>query len=337
MRLSGLSFRELALSYRAEALTGFRISLGRQNVEIGEGLLFSDAAPLTEQYLHGLDAFDCQYILSGKPLQFRAILYAQGREDNLPEMFADQKTPFTLQDTHGGFLSISWVPGRIQGLKKISVAIGTHIAQDHPQAPLEASVTWMDLSWQWPFLSPRTLFRGELAFQSGTVGQKSQQGYALTFTFLRDLSPLFIRSLSFSGTFFSGDDTATSRAEGWFPLFGDTQRFGSWAPYILTPRDQHGMFSNLLVFTARADICFLPKMTHECTFNWAQSVERDALMNAFALNARERGSWLGIRNTFQISDAMWAHFSWEHLFPGPFYQQISSNCNWISAGFFWNL
>ena len=337
LRISGLNFRELSLSYRKQALTGLKLTAGRQSVSLAEGLLFSNGAPLTEEYLRCFDAADLTYSFSGKPFHLRFIAYKQGQEDNLPELFSDKPSLHNLQDAQGALLSLSWIPGRIQGAKHVSIQVGAHVAHDNPHAPLEAKITWIDLSWHWPLFSPRTIFQGELAYQTGTIGQNPLQGYAMTWTISRDLSPLFLRKISLGTTCFSGDRTNTSRVESWYPLYGETQRFGPWAAYLLSDQDRPGLFTNVLVVNLRADISFLPNMTHECTVNWAQNMARDARMNAYALDSRERGTWIGIRNVFTISETIRAYFSWEHLYPGSYFKEVSRNSNWISAGFFWTL
>jgi len=211
----------------------FDLTLGRQDMFLGRGLLLAEGTPLDETRSAYFNALRLDVDLGGHQLLTGFVCY-QPERDNLLPVLNSQKQRLVERPEAGLGLDYSWgEEGHKAGASFI-------------YKKAESSSIWPELSLltldgrgilsPWPGLT----LEGEAAVQLGSRGESGLGAWGLNMESRWEPGRALpvLRQAAGGLVFLSGDDPGTKRWEGWVPLFS---RWPNWSEsYIFTLAAENG-------------------------------------------------------------------------------------------------
>lgn len=304
--------------------TPLTLTLGRQNIMLGEGFVVMDGHPLDGSRSIYFNAARADYDF-GRGAVLTAFVSYVPDVDNILPIINDQKQALIEQPEGGMGLYITKTFEKCKAeayyLRKKTGSTETH--------PIESGINTFGARVTIPLVS-RLSFCGEGAYQSGTYGDFDRSAYGgyfhLDYSFA-DSVPL-LRTLTFGGLALSGDDPETEHNEGWDPLFS---RWPKWSEsYIYTLIRENGVayWSNLNSLYAGLWFTFTEGINLTVTQHFLGAFQ-NAAEGFPGGTGLYRGSLLISRLNFDINKNLAGHFLWEHFNPGGFYFSEADGFNWL--------
>ncbi|MDQ1355078.1 MAG: hypothetical protein QG657_5387 [Acidobacteriota bacterium] len=300
------------------------LTLGRQNITLGEGFVVMDGGPLDGSRSGYFNAARADYRFNENHGLTAFYCYQPETDDLLP-VINNQHAPMVEQPEHGLGLYYTGT------FNKTSVELYTirKNIKSTTKRPVESGINTLGARVTAPVVS-RLSITAEGAYQFGTWGDfdRSALGgyFHLDYKFAEKM-PL-LRTFSIGGIYLSGDDPTTPKMEGWDPLFS---RWPKWSDaYIYTLIKEHSVayWSNLNSLYVSLLLDFTERMNLLLTWHHLGANEKN--FAAFpGGDGRTRGDLLVGRLDFKINQFFSGHFLWEHFNPGNFYFKGASWYNWI--------
>ncbi len=302
------------------------LSLGRQNMMLGEGFVVWDGTPLDGSrtaYFNGA-RLDWE-ILPEQMLSFFAV-HQPEMDDFLP-VGNDQDRGLEDQEESavGAYFSGRW--GEVDGecyyiFKRADASHDRPVDQDVHTFGTRAIVP----------LADQFTLTAEAALQTGTYGDDSRLavgGYAYV-AYRTDWLTGLPQKLTLGGIYLSGDDPSTDKQEGWEPVFA---RWPKWSEsYIYTLIKENGVayWTNLASIYARADF-ELPSDLHlNLDYHHLLAPEKPDPSTEFpGGDGHTRGDLLIGKLSYRINEHTTGHFLCEGFFPGSFYQKGADPYLWV--------
>jgi hypothetical protein len=300
------------------------LTLGRQNITLGEGFVVMDGGPLDGSRSIYFNAVRTDYRFNENH-GVTAFFCYQPETDNVLPVINGQDAPMVEQPEQGLGL---YYTGAFNKTSVEAYFIRKDIKHTTKQ-PVESGINTLGARVTLPVVS-RLLLTAEGGYQFGTWGDfdRSALGgyFHLDYKFAEKI-PL-LRRFTFGGIYLSGDDPTTTKMEGWDPLFS---RWPKWSEgYIYTLIKEHSVayWSNLNSLYVLLLLDFTERMNLVLTWHHLGANERN-----FATfpggNGKTRGDLLIGRLDFKINQYFSGHFLWEHFKPGNFYFDGAAGYNWL--------
>ncbi len=302
----------------------FTITAGRQDLNFGEGFVIADGTPSDGSRSYYFNALRLDADIA-KGHKLTAFVHAQKTSDRFlpvvnprPQALAEQPEKALALYYAGTF-----------GKTKVD-AYAVHKTTDANVAwPIPARTETFGARVIVPLAKPLS-GTAEAAVQTGAFGDAGRSAYGAIAHLDYDLKgtlPL-LKSAICGGILLSGDDPATSRMEGWDPIFSRWPKWSESYIYAFTRESRPSYWSNLsslyaslaFDFGARSDgLVMVQKLGAE-----------HPQAGVFPGGAgRDRGTLFKGRLNYRISKYMTGRVIWEHFTPGSFYFPGASGYNWI--------
>jgi len=321
-------FDQLSLRWRNVAGWPLTLTLGRQNIMLGEGFVCMDAQPLTGSRSAYFNAIRGDWRLAENHALTAFVSTIPTYDDHLPVFHEnDPPSPLTEQADvgmglyyTGKFRHSEW---QLYVMRKRTEANDTY--------PLESAINTLGTRLRIPLLG-RLEATVEVALQNGTTGEWKRRalGGYLYFTqrLGEGLAPL--ENLKAGVLFLGGDDPATERIEGWDPLWSRWPKWSESYIYTLIPENDGRVayWSNLNsvygTLTAR-----LTKSIHcEASF-YHLTAPQDNLSAFCGGPGHTRGNLITLWARYRIDKHWTGHFLWENFSPGDFYFDGARGYDWF--------
>jgi hypothetical protein len=301
------------------------VTLGRQNISLGEGFVVMDGGPLDGSRSMYFNAARVDWKPRSTATVTLFFAYQDETDKALP-IIHDMHQPLTDQPEVGFGAYGTATVGRagLQGYyirKENRCGKTRHIESDINTIGARANAPLVEK------LSGTV----EAAVQFGSYGAADRLGYG-GYAYL-DYPvdwPRWLPRKFIAGTIYlSGDDLATAKYEGWDPLFG---RWPKWSDsYIYTLKSESGVASWTNLFSLYAKTQF--ELAAGVTFDFAYHHLMAPHEAAYSLSGTgtTRGDLVIGRLDFRVNDRLTGHFQWEGLFPGDFYFDGADDAAWFRA------
>ncbi len=330
----GMSWDEVffdLLYVKCDSLTGRPISvtLGRQNISLGEGFLVMDGGPLDGSRAAYFNAVNVKWQTS--PSGVLTLIYAnQPDEDDWLPIIHDQEKALIEQPEQA---LIVYYMSKLKSTALHGYFMRKNISASG--AKRSANVNCLGSYVQAPLSSHLTV-TGELAMQAGKragVDQRAFGGY--TYAEYRTGWPVhFPKTLTLGLLYLSGDDLGTKKNEGWEPMFGRWPKWSDLYIYTLVRESGVAYWTNLASVFAKTAIAVLPDVTFSFDLHHLMAPQKPNPGLSFpGGKGRDRGNLFIGKITYQMNKNVSGHILWENLDPGNYYFDGADDCAWMRMEF----
>jgi hypothetical protein len=305
------------------------VTLGRQELMLGEGFLVFDGGPLDGSRSAYFNGLRLDYALKNKNnLMF--FFVRQPRTDTLLPRINDKEQPLVEQEEQGaGFYFSGWLKKtaleaylfRKDTFKTFILPAGAvHVAGGRIVQPFTGKLS----------------LTAEGAIELGTLGPEKRSGLGGYFhlDYKSGLAFPLPAQLTLGGVYLSGDDPATKRYEGWDPAFSRWPKWSDSLIYLQARETRVADWSNFI--SLYASLMFEPLEKVKLNLAWhhllaAEKTPASALLSG---TGRTRGELLIVKITYEISPGLAGRFIWENFSPDDFYFAGADAYNWIQFEMF---
>ena len=322
--INEIIFDQLYMKWQNVGKLPLTLTLGRQNIILGEGFLVMDGHPLDGSRSIYFNAARLDYRLSEKHRLTAFFTYQPETDDILPVIHS-QDTQLIEQPEQGIGLYYTGT------FNKTSVE-AYYIRKDvdsTDERPVESGINALGARIGIPLKGAFSL-TAEGAYQFGSRGDYDRSAWGGYFHFdykLGEKVPLF-KTLTLGGIYLSGDDPSTEKMEGWDALFS---RWPKWSEsYIYTLIRENGVayWSNFNSIYLSMLMDFTERMNLTLTWHRMGAAETGASIFPGG-TGKTRGDLIIAKLDFKINDYFSGHFLWEYFNPGNFYFDNASSSNWL--------
>lgn len=322
--LHEIIFDQLYLKFKNAAGLPLTLTLGRQNIILGEGFVVMDAHPFDGSRSIYFNALRGDIRFSKGHVLTAFYAHQPTTDTTLPVLF-DKEAGLIEQPETGLGLYYS---GQFNNTKLEAYYIRKDI-DDTEDRPVESGINTIGARVRQP-LGKNLSLTAEAAYQTGTRGdvdRKALGGYFHLDYNTGDRIPL-LKTVTFGGIFLSGDDPNTEEHEGWDPLFS---RWPKWSEsYIYTLIRENGVayWSNVNSIYASLLMDLTRKVNFKLTYHRLGACHPS--LSAFpGGTGKTRGKLLIGRLNIKIDKKWSGHFLWENFKPGSFYFDGADSYNWL--------
>jgi Alginate export len=302
------------------------LTLGRQNIHLGEGFVVMDG--------HGLDGSRSCYfnairfdwdIASDHVLTVFAS--RQDREDDALPIINDQDQLLVEQPEDGlaAYYSGEMGPWDLQGYYIYKHIEETHLRPDESDVHTVGARAVYELAPAWSAT-------GEAAYQFGSLEHADRCAYGgyAHIDHRTDWPRGLPQTLTAGAVYLSGDDASTSDHEGWEPVFG---RWPKWSEsYIYTLISEGGVayWSNLASVYATAKFEVSPEARFVLTYHHLMAPEKADSVKAFpGGDGSTRGDLVIGKLSCDINEHVSGHVLAEAFLPGNYYFDGADGYAWL--------
>lgn len=317
-------FDQLYLKWSHPGKLPVTLTLGRQNIMLGEGFIVMDGQPLTGSRSIYFNAARLDLDFSDRHRLTAFFSYVPERDDILP-IINNRDQPLEEQSHTGIGIYYSGKLNKV-GLEAYYIRKDT---EANSSRPLESGIDTLGSRWSLP-LAKKLSLTAELALQTGSMGEFHRSalgGYFHCDYRFADSMPI-LDTITLGGIYLSGDDPSTGKMEGWDPVFS---RWPKWSEsYIYTLIREQGVayWSNLNTIY----LSLLSRLTRDITLQLSYfklRAHRAAAPEFPGGDGKERGDLLIAWLKFDITRNLKGHFLWEHFKPGGFYFPGADGYHWL--------
>ncbi len=308
--------------------TGLRgtLTLGRQNIILGEGFLVMDGGPLDGSRSIYFNAARFDWRLDKTKSISVFYMYQEEIDDWLP-IIHDQDKPMVDQPEEGFGAYFSGDFGTTN-LQAYAIRKNVKATTAHPTASeintfggrVQVSAT------------EKLSATVEAAYQFGKLGDADRAafgGYS-HIDYTTAWAFYLPSTLTAGAVYLSGDDPETDDWEGWDPLFS---RWPKWSEsYIYTLIREGGVayWSNFASVYVRAGFKLSDQVQVQGDFHHLMAPRApDSELSFPGGTGKTRGELLIGKMTYQINDRLSGHLLWETLSPGSFYFSQALRYSWV--------
>ncbi|MBP7460008.1 MAG: alginate export family protein [Candidatus Delongbacteria bacterium] len=325
------------LYFRWNSVAGRPIDLtiGRQNISLGEGFMVIEGTPNDGSRSFYFNALRLDYRFN-KTNKVTVFVCSQEDHDDYLPLINDQNLKNLNDQPETG-------AGVYFALKYKSLDLEPYLIRrdidDTDLRPFSGNINSLGCRIIAPFHQRKVTFTGEAAYQFGeskdestgaTLDRKAYGGHMYATLKLPSSIP-FGDKLSIGGIFLSGDDPDTEELEGWDPMYA---RFPKWSEsiiYTLTKEYGTSYWSNMTSLYAAINLKFSEQVYMILGYHrlGAQHTKPSIIFPGGAGTCR--GDLFQARVHYKINSVLSGHIVLENFDPGSYYFDKAVVSNWGRA------
>jgi len=319
------------LSWDKPADMPVKLTLGRQNIILGEGFLCIDGQPLTGSRSLYFNAVRTDWDL-GQGQNLTVFLAHVPQYDDWLPVIHEGDTHQGLEEQANTVMRVYWTRpfsngGELQANYFLKHSIGNQLGPERTVHTVGARLA----------LPLTQSLKGavEAALQFGKWAGNDHRawgGYAWLEQKLPESLP-FLTGLRVGTYMMSGDKADTTAHEAWDPLWG---RFPKWSEsyiYAMIRESKVANWNNIMTFFAGVLFRLSEKMDGQITLNFLTAPQGStgafAAYPEMAGTGKNRGTLIAGRVNYKIDTHWSGHFVYEHFRPGSYYTETAKPYNWI--------
>ncbi len=304
------------------------MTLGRQNIMLGEGFVVMDGHPLDGSRSIYFNAARLDILVNASSKLILFYTYQPVMDDFLPVINpADQRLIEQPEEGIGVYysakyqdldLDVYYIRKNILSVDENTLTSGIHTLGGRILFPIH----------------PKISVTGEGSFQSGSLGNVDRSAFGGIFHIDYQVGGSLpcLNSVTFGMIHQSGDNPKTEKWEGWDPLFS---RWPKWSEsYIYTLIPEYGgkvaYWSNLSSLYVSLKFNITEWMDYTITYHRLTapiaSEKKEALIGG---GGHGRGDLLISMLKFKITRWLNGHLLWDRFMPGNYYRDGADPFNWF--------
>ena len=323
--LNEVFFDQLYLRWKRPADLPLTLTMGRQDIQMGEGFIIFDGGPLDGSRSAYFNAVRLDWA-AGPKTTLTAFYLDQPRTDKLFPRVHDVGQNMVEQD-EAGFGLYAICP-----LKKLNWEAYLFRKAIRRTGTLPGSgITNMGGRLQVPF-DGRLSLTTEAALQSGTHGDLDRLGYGGYFhlDYKTQAALPWPTVLTLGGIYLSGDDPVTpDRYEGWDPAFSRWPKWSESLIYLSARESRPAYWSNFVSFHGILNFSLRDNLRLLLTWHRLWAAQKSPATSFLSGAGKDRGDLFLARLNFDISKHVSGHFLWESLQPGDYYFRGAQSYAWV--------
>jgi hypothetical protein len=317
-------FEQLNVKWKNPGGLPLTLTVGRQDLMLGEGFLIFDGGPLDgsrSAYFNGL-----RLDLAMKNKNNMTFFYVyQPMTDSLLPRLHDVKQKMIEQAEQGiGF----YFSGQVKktGLEAYLFRKDTFSSALLPSAALHVAGARLI----YPF-SARLALTGEGAVQLGKLGDKRRSGLGGYFhlDYQSGLAFPLPAQFTLGGIYLSGDNPATDRCEGWDPAFSRWPKWSESFIYLQAKESRVALWSNFISLYGGLAFMPLEKVRLNLAWHHLWAAQNTLPTDILSGGGRNRGNLAIVKISYDFAKNLAGHFIWESFNPDNFYVPAASSYAWI--------
>jgi hypothetical protein len=322
-------FDAVNVKWKNPANLPLTLTVGRQELMLGEGFVIFDGGPLDGSRSAYFNALRLDYAMKGKnTLTF--FYMRQPRTDTLLPRLNDVNQAMVEQEEQGvGF----YFSGQLKktALEAYFFRKDMFTAGALPSGAIHVAGARL----AHPFSAELSL-AAEGAIQLGTLGANPRRG--LGGYFHLDYKPAWRFPLPLQFTlgsiYLSGDDPASERCESWDPAFSRWPKWSDSFIYLQAKETRAAYWSNFI--SLYGTLGFEPLEKVKLNLSWHHLLAAEETMPSAMLSGtgRNRGELFIAKLTYDVSKNLSGRFIWEYFRPGDFYFSGAGAYNWVQFELF---
>jgi len=321
-------FDQLYVKMRSPAALPLDLTIGRQDVILGEGFVMFDGNPLDGSRAMYFNAVRLDWKLRLRHKLTAFYCFTKETDDLLPRL-NDQDMPLIEQPESGFGVYYS---GEFHRFLLEGYLI-RKIVDSNRVVGVQSGITTLGARWKWKALQNLD-YQVEAAHQFGHRNEASRSAWGLhSYVELRPpwLTPHFYlpTNAAVGVLYFSGDNPYTSGWEDWDPMFA---RWPKWSEsYIYTQIKEDGVayWTNLSSFFGRLQWTLSTAVGLALDFHHLTAPKGWNTGADFWGSGGDRGNLVIGKLTYRF-DRYWSgHILWEHFTPGSYYSATCDEYNWL--------
>jgi hypothetical protein len=302
------------------------LTVGRQDMMLGEGLVIWDGGPLDGSRSAYFNAVRGDWAWSPKAVLTAFYCY-QPSLDNILPLLNDAQQKMVEQGERGFGLYFTGTAGQTG----VEAYLFRKNGRGTPLWPA-LGLTTAGLRTILP-LSTRLSLTAEGAYQSGVYGGLDRIGWGgyFHFDFKTNAAAPLPAVLTFGGLYLSGDDPATpGRYEGWDPAFARWPKWSESLIYLLARETgRPAYWSNLTSLNGSLQFALADNLKLLTTLHFLGAAERTKPSALWSGAGLDRGRLTNIRLTCDVSKNLSGHFWVDYFKPGNFYFAGAHSFVWV--------
>ncbi len=318
-------FDYLYVKWKNPARLPVTLTLGRQDLMLGEGFIIFDGGPLDGSRSAYFNAARADWAVGGKNMLTMFYVYQPATDTILPRLHdVGQKMVEQAEEGYGFYFTGAWR----------KVAFESYFFRKNIRAtealPSSGYFT-LGTRVQVPFGSNLTL-AAEGAYQFGTLGEIDRRGLGGYFHLDYRTGAAFPwpAQVTFGGLFLSGDNPATAdKYEGWEPAFSRWPKWSESLIYLFAKESKPAYWSNLVSLYGVLNFALADNVKLALTWHHLTAAERTPPTAFLSGQGTGRGDLGIVKLTYDISSHVQGHFLWEEFKPGDFYFPGAQSYAWV--------
>jgi len=322
-------FDQFNVRWRNPGRLPLTVTLGRQDLMLGEGFLFMDGDPLDGSRSAYFNGLRLDYALRQQN-NLTFFFVRQPRSDTLLPVVNDKKQAMVEQEEQGVGFYFS-AKAKKTGLeaylfRKDAFAFGSlpggaiHVGGGRVAHPFSAKLS----------------LTAEAALQLGTFGSVRRRGLGGYFHLDHKAGWRFPLPalLTLGGIFLSGDDPATPRHEGWDAAFSRWPKWSDSLIYLQARETRVADWTNFI--SLYAALMLEPAETVKLNLAWHHLAAPETTAPTVMLSGagKDRGDLLIAKVTYDVSKHLAGRLIWEYFMPGNFYRAGADPYHWVQFELF---
>ena len=313
------------------------MTLGRQNIILGEGFVVMDGHPLDGSRSIYFNAARYDWTISKNKKLTLFYTYQPVTDESLV-LAHDLEDQVLIEQPEEGIGA--YFTGDMGKVNLQSYVIQKNIKETDAR-PEKSHITTLGSRLSLP-LMPRLSITGEAAYQFGDKGDgdRAALGSYLHLDYKTSWTALYLpKLLKLGSIYLSGDDPSTDDYEGWDPLFS---RWPKWSEsYIYTQIRENGgkvaYWSNIISINGAAQFVFTPDLSFQLDYHHLMAPQDPNGSTFPGGSGNTRGDLVIGKLNYKINKYISGHFLWEHFIPGDFYFDGADGYNWARIEFMFKL
>jgi hypothetical protein len=317
-------FDQLYLRWKKPAGLPLTLTLGRQDIQLGEGFIIFDGGALDGSRSAYFNAVRLDYA-AGAKTTVTAFYMDQPRTDRFllvndmgQNMVEQEEAGFGLYAA-GPYRKLGWEAYLFRkSVRRTGALPGSSYlnAGGRLQAPFGARVS----------------LTTEAALQSGSYGAIDRLGYGGYFhlDYKTQAGLPWPSVLALGGIFLSGDDPATAgRYEAWDPAFSRWPKWSESLIFLAARESLPAYWSNFRSLYGTVQFSLQDNLRLILTLHRLGAAQRTPASEFLSGAGTDRGHLVIARLNFDINKNVSGHFLWESLRPGDFYFRGARGYAWV--------
>lgn len=305
----------------------FTVTVGRQNLFLGEGFVVWDGGPLDGSRSAYFNAARLDVMPCPEGVVSLFYFYQPVYDDYMP-LIHDEEIKLVEDDEQGfgGYISRNFGKSNVQAYYIRKNVIDTLAGEVESGINTAGARLALPLNDQWSFTA-------EGAYQFGTFGEVNRKAFGgYGYVDYRTNWPEYLPAkLTAGGVYLSGDDIGTEDYEGWDPLFGRWPKWSESYIYTLTIDSRVAGWTNYANIFGRVMFDISSQIEIHAEYQHLLAPVSALESHSFYLNGEGscRGDMLIGKLTFNASDQISGHLLWEYFNPGDYYREFAQEANWL--------
>ncbi|PKK83191.1 MAG: hypothetical protein CVT49_09770 [candidate division Zixibacteria bacterium HGW-Zixibacteria-1] len=318
------------------------LTLGRQNILLGEWFTFMDGSPLDGSRCIYFNAARYDWNINKNWHLTLAYVYQDTTDEYLPTI--NERHQHLIEQPEEGI--VAYLSGQFPDGNRKSVYDAYYIRKNIKRTTLgsyESRINTVGSRGEIK-LDDNWLLAAEAAFQFGKYigidGRRNRSAIGTHFhvDYSIDLDEKFRQTLVLGEIYLSGDNRSTATYENWDPLFA---RWPKWSEsYIYTQINEGGVanWTNMTSIYGRVIYKFGDNLSFNLDYHHLRAIHAMSASSSSVFGAGiNRGRLIIGKFNYRVDEHLTGHFLWEWFDPGDFYFDDADSYSWVRAELMYSL